>query len=92
MQQIVLPAVFPEIISSLRVIIGILWKVSLFGEYVMGSEGFGYRIALALFIFDIPEVFAWGFTAVALMLIMEYGFFRPLEKYVMAWKKQARRA
>jgi NitT/TauT family transport system permease protein len=92
MRQVVLPAVFPEVISALRVIMGILWKVSLFGEYVMGSEGFGYQISLALFIFDIPEVFAWGFTVVTLMIVMEYGFFRPLEKYLMAWKKQAERA
>jgi NitT/TauT family transport system permease protein len=89
MRQVVLPAVFPEILSSLRVIMGILWGVSLFGEYVMGSEGFGYQIAIALQLFEIPDVFAWGFTVVTLMIIMEYGFFRPLENRLMVWKKRA---
>jgi NitT/TauT family transport system permease protein len=63
--------------------------VTLFAEFIMGQQGFGYQISLALASFEVADIFAWGFTVVVLMVAMEYGLLRPLERALLGWKPRA---
>lgn len=92
MQRVILPAILPDVVTALRVCVGILWHVTLFAEFIMGQQGFGYQISLALASFEVADIFAWGFTVVVLMVLMEYGLLRPLERRLLAWKPRARPA
>jgi NitT/TauT family transport system permease protein len=89
MRRVVLPAILPDVVTALRVCVGILWHVTLFAEFIMGQQGFGYQISLALASFEVADIFAWGFTVVVLMIIMEYGLLRPLERALLGWKPRA---
>jgi NitT/TauT family transport system permease protein len=90
MHRIVIPWIIPDIISGLRVVMGLLWHGILFAEFMIGGgDCFGYQLYAALILFNIPRVFAWGVSVVSIMIIMEYGFFRPLENRLMVWKKRA---
>jgi ABC-type nitrate/sulfonate/bicarbonate transport system permease component len=89
MRRVILPAILPDIVTALRVCVGILWHVTLFAEFIMGQQGFGYQISLALSSFEVADIFAWGFTVVVLMVLMEYGLLRPLERRLLAWKPRA---
>jgi len=89
MRRVVLPAILPDVVTALRVCVGVLWHVTLFAEFIMGQQGFGYQISLALASFEVADIFAWGFTVVVLMVAMEYGFLRPLERRLLDWKPRA---
>jgi NitT/TauT family transport system permease protein len=89
MGRVVLPAILPDVVTALRVCVGILWHVTLFAEFIMGQQGFGYQIALALASFEVADIFAWGFVVVVLMVVMEHGVLRPLERALLAWKPRA---
>jgi NitT/TauT family transport system permease protein len=89
MRRVVLPAILPDVVTALRVCVGILWHVTLFAEFIMGQQGFGYQISLALASFEVADIFAWGFVVVVLMVAMEYGLLRPLERALLAWKPRA---
>ncbi len=89
MRRVVLPGVLPDVISAMRVTMGILWHVVLFAEFIMGQSGFGRQIANSLAMFEYPDIFAWGLSVVVIMVLLEYGFFRPIERKLMAWKKRA---
>jgi NitT/TauT family transport system permease protein len=88
MRRVILPAIVPDIVTALRVSVGILWHVTLFAEFIMGQQGFGYQISLALASFEVADIFAWGFVVVVLMVLMEYGLLRPLERALLGWKPQ----
>jgi hypothetical protein len=34
--------------------------------FIMGRQGFGHQISLALASFEVADIFAWGFTVVVL--------------------------
>jgi NitT/TauT family transport system permease protein len=89
MRRVIFPAILPDIVTALRVCVGILWHVTLFAEFIMGQQGFGYQISLALASFEVADIFAWGFTVVVLMVAMEYGLLRPLERALLGWKPRA---
>lgn len=88
MRYIVFPGIFSYIISGSRIVLGIAWHVALFAEYMMGKSGFGYRINIAIRMYDTPGVFAWGVLVVLLMILMEFGLVRPVEERLLSrWKR-----
>lgn len=88
LQKIVMPSVVPEIFAGSRLLIGALWRTTLFAEFIMGKEGLGARIQKSMYLMETPEVFAWGGVVVVLMIMSEYLVFRPLEVKTMKWKKK----
>jgi NitT/TauT family transport system permease protein len=79
MRTIIVPSVVPYFLAGARITLGVAWQVTLFGEYLMGVHGIGFQISGAIGLLQTQEVYAWGLTVVALTIIFEYGFFRPLE-------------
>jgi NitT/TauT family transport system permease protein len=88
LNKIVMPSVVPEIFAGSRLLIGALWRTTLFAEFIMGKEGLGARIQKSMYLMETPEVFAWGGVVVALMVVSEHLVFRPLEVKTMNWKKK----
>lgn len=89
MGRVVLPGVVPDIISAMRVTMGVLWHAVLVTEFIMGQSGIGRQISMSLALYDIPAIFAWGVVVVLCMVASEYMLFRPLEQRLMRWKKRA---
>ena len=89
MRRVIVPAIVPDIVTALRVCVGILWHVVLFAEFIVGQQGFGYQISLALSSFQVAEIFAWGLAVVIIMVAMEYGLLRPLERRLLASRPKA---
>ncbi len=89
MRRVVLPGVVPDIISALRVTMGVLWHAVLVSEFIMGQKGLGRQISMALTMYNIPAIFAWGVVVVLFMVLTEYVAFRPLETRLLRWKRRA---
>ncbi|MFQ5854869.1 MAG: ABC transporter permease [Anaerolineae bacterium] len=83
LREIVIPDVLPYFLSGSRVAVGIAWHVIVFAEYLMTNAGVGARIKGAVNSYDNVGVFAWGIVVVMMMLLIEYGIFKPVERSIL---------
>lgn len=88
MLKIYLPTVLPYFFSGARLAFGFGWRVSLVAETIGSSNGVGYRLRQAADLVQTDQVFAWTFTLIALMVLVEYGILKPLENYLFRWKRR----
>jgi ABC-type nitrate/sulfonate/bicarbonate transport system permease component len=90
LRHIVFPTLTPYLVSSSRTMLGMCWKISVLAELFAGGAG-GGGVGYSLFIgweFSRPhEVFAWTVWLVALMMISDSLFIKPLELFATRWKK-----
>lgn len=87
MRKIYLPTILPYFFSGARLAFGFGWRVSLVAETIGSSDGIGYRLRQAADLVQTDQVFAWTLTLVAMMLILEGGILKPLERHLFRWKK-----
>ncbi|GGC60461.1 ABC transporter permease [Marinobacter halophilus] len=75
--------VFPALITAL----GVAWKVTVMAELFASEEGVGAGMALARVNLDTAGAMAWIVVVVALLLVAEHGFLRPLQKKIEPWRQ-----
>ncbi|MHB8457109.1 MAG: ABC transporter permease, partial [Acidimicrobiales bacterium] len=90
MRTIVLPSVVPYSLAGGRITLGVAWQVTLFAEYLMGSNGVGFQVSSDVKLLDTASVFMWGLSIVLLTLLFEYGVFRPVEAYLTRYMRRGR--
>ena len=87
MRKIYLPTILPHFFAGARLAFGFGWRVSLVAETIGSSNGIGYRLRQAADLVQTDQVFAWTVTLVVLMLILEGGVLKPVERRLFRWKK-----
>jgi NitT/TauT family transport system permease protein len=87
MRKIFLPTILPHFFAGARLAFGFGWRVSLVAETIGSSNGIGYRLRQAADLVQTDQVFAWTVTLVVLMLALEAGVLKPLERHLFRWKK-----
>lgn len=80
--MIVLPALAPFAIATLRIMFGVSWKVTLTAELFGGNEGLGYLINLARQEFDTATIFAVILLIVAAVYGADRWLLGPLQRLV----------
>lgn len=83
--KLILPQCFPEIISVLKINVGMSWVGTIMGEYLVSKEGLGYLIVYGGYIFKLDLVMTSIFILCILAGIMYLGV-SLLEKH--AYKKR----
>ncbi len=86
LRKISLPSILPYFFSGARLAFGFGWRVSLVAETLGASDGIGYRLRQAADLVQSDQVFAWTVLLVALMLSLEAGVLKPLERRLFRWK------
>lgn len=84
--KVSLPSILPYFFSGARLAFGFGWRVSLVAETLGASDGIGYRLRQAADLVQSDQVFAWTVLLVALMLALEAGVLKPLERRLFRWK------
>lgn len=84
--RIHLPSILPYFFSGARLAFGFGWRVSLVAETLGASDGIGYRLRQAADLVQTDQVFAWTLLLVVLMLVLEGGILKPLERHLFRWK------
>ncbi|MFH0298971.1 ABC transporter permease [Bradyrhizobium sp. 31Argb] len=84
--KVYLPSILPHFFSGARLAFGFGWRVSLVAETLGSSDGIGYRLRQAADLVQSDKVFAWTLLLVALMLALEAGLLKPLERTLFRWK------
>ncbi|WP_454722208.1 MULTISPECIES: ABC transporter permease [Cupriavidus] len=85
--KVYLPTVLPHFFAGARLAFGFGWRVSLVAETIGSTSGIGYRLRQAADLVLTDQVFAWTLTLVAMMLVIELGLLKPLERHLFRWKK-----
>lgn len=85
-----LPDVTPGLFSASRFGLAISWKIVTLAEMFAASNGVGYRLFKAYQRFRFEEAWSWAAVFVIVILLIEYGVFRPLERRVFAYRSEAR--
>jgi NitT/TauT family transport system permease protein len=88
--SVYLPSVVPYFLAAARITLGVCWQVTLFAEYLLGTPGVGFQLSTDIKLLDTAGVFAWGLSIVALTLAVEYGIFRPVERFLLRSQRRER--
>ncbi|MCK9247568.1 MAG: ABC transporter permease [Solirubrobacteraceae bacterium] len=84
-----LPALVPFLLSGARLGLSLSWKVIVLVEMFGASEGVGYELNTAFSDQDVAAVLAWTIVFGVVMVLIEYGILRTVERRVTRWRKAA---
>ncbi len=84
--NVVIPSIFPYILTGSRVAMSLAWKVSVIAEVLGAQSGIGYAISFAWERLRTDEIFAWAIVIVAVLQAFDQLVFRPLERRVRRYQ------
>ena len=85
-KRIILPQLFPYIISSARSGLALIWKIVLVVELLGRSNGVGFKINEFFSMFDITSILAYTFVFVLFIMFIEWFVIKPIEKKLTSWR------
>lgn len=83
--DIVLPSALPEILTGIRIALGVGWSTLVAAELIASTKGIGYMIMSASHFLATDAVFV-GIAVIALCAFAFTLFMRFLEKWLVPWK------
>jgi NitT/TauT family transport system permease protein len=84
--QIVFPQIAPYLVASSRFGLGIIWKITVVAELIGRDSGIGFQLHYWFQLFNMPQVFAWTLFFTLIMLVIELGMFKPVERRLFRWR------
>jgi ABC-type nitrate/sulfonate/bicarbonate transport system permease component len=92
LSRVVLRSIMPEWFSSARAGFAICWKLVTLAEFIAAENGLGFMIQYEMSRFSLEGVISWTLLFTIIILFVEYGIFRQLEKRVFAWREDVKGA
>ena len=86
MKEVILPGSLPQILSGLKVILGLAWTCVISAELVAAREGLGFLIMNGKEFFQ-TEVVVLGMVLISVTVLITDLCFRALENRVLRWQK-----
>lgn len=86
LKRIILPQLFPYIISAARSGLALIWKIVLVVELLGRSNGVGFKINEFFSMFDTTSILAYTLTFVVFVMAIEWFGIKPLEKKLTEWR------
>lgn len=80
------PQLMPFVLAAARTGLSLIWKIVLVFEVLGSDGGVGFRINIFFQFFDMEGILAYTVVFIAIVLIIEYGLMRPLERKVSGWR------
>jgi ABC-type nitrate/sulfonate/bicarbonate transport system permease component len=88
-RRIIVQSVLPQWFGGARYSFSLTWKITTLAELVAAESGIGFMIGFAMDRLSLTDVFAWTIMFTILMLILEYGVLRQIERRVFEWRQDA---
>lgn len=86
LRHVILPQLVGPALSGARSGMGITWKYVLVVEMIGMTSGVGYQVNRAFQLMALDEVVAWTICFMLVIMLVEYGVLRTLERYAFAWR------
>ncbi len=84
--KVVLPQLYPYLLSSARSGLSLIWKIVLVVELLGRSNGVGFKLYGFFQFFDISGILAYTLAFVLLIIFVEFILVKPFEKKISIWK------
>jgi NitT/TauT family transport system permease protein len=88
LRKVLLPQTLPFVFSAARNGLSLTWRIMIFVELLGQSSGVGYRIQYFYNVADMTNVIATALPFLVIMLVLELGVLRPLERWVFRWRRE----
>lgn len=89
LRRMLLPNTAPALLAAVRIGLATSWKIVTIAEMFASSRGVGYKIITAYEAVQFDEAWAWAVLFMIIILIVEYGAFKPLERRVFEYRQDA---
>ncbi|CDP51129.1 ABC transporter permease [Paradevosia shaoguanensis] len=86
LRLIFIPQLMPFVLAAARTGLSLVWKIVLVFEVLGSDGGVGYRVSVFFQFFDITGILAYTVAFILVVLALEYGVMRPLERSVLKWR------
>jgi NitT/TauT family transport system permease protein len=86
LRLIAVPQLMPFVVAAARTGLSLIWKIVLVFELLGSDGGVGFRIAVFFQFFDMEGILAYTVAFILVVLVLEYGIMRPLERKVSGWR------
>ena len=86
LRYIFVPQLMPFALAAARTGLSLIWKIVLVFEVLGSDGGVGFRINIFFQFFDMDGILAYTTVFIIVVLIIEYGLLRPLERQVLKWR------
>ncbi len=80
------PQLLPFVLAAARTGLSLIWKIVLVFEVLGSDGGVGYRVSVFFQFFDLAGILAYTSVFIIVVLALEYGGLRPLERRVLRWR------
>jgi NitT/TauT family transport system permease protein len=84
--RVLLPQVLPYIMASVRMGLGIVWKIAVLVELIGRPNGVGFKLFYWYQLADMGQVLAWTLLFTLVMLAIELGVLKAVERRLFAWR------
>jgi NitT/TauT family transport system permease protein len=85
--RVVLPQLAPSIMAACRSGLALTWKIVLVVELLGRPNGVGFEMRRFFNFFDIAGILAYTLVFVAIILLIEVVFLKPLDRRVSRWRR-----
>lgn len=87
LRHVVLPQLFPFLVTAARTGLALVWKIVLVVELLGRGNGVGFQLYLSFQLFDITTILAYTIAFIAVIQAIELGLLQPLERRAARWRR-----
>lgn len=87
--RVIIQSVLPQWFGGVRYSFAICWKITTLAELIAAESGIGYMIQFHLNRLSLTGVLTWTVMFTVIMLVLEYGLLRQIERRVFVWRQEA---
>lgn len=88
-RHIILPSLLPHLLAAARFGLALSWKIVVIVELLGLTSGIGYMINNEFQLYSIVGVMAWTLNFTIVMMCIEFGLIKTLERRVTKWRSDS---
>lgn len=85
--RVIVPQLLPYIFAAARYGLALSWQMVIFAEIIGRPNGMGVQIYYNYQTSNIPGIWAFGFTFIAVALFFEFGVLANIQRYLFRWRQ-----
>lgn len=86
LRRVFMPQLYPYLMGAARSGLALIWKIVLVVELLGRSNGVGFQLHLFYQFFDITSILAYTLAFAGVVMAIEAGVMRPLERRLTRWR------
>ena len=87
-RHVALPEMAPYLFAAFRNVHALAWKIVVIAEVFSQQTGVGYQYKDAYSFFELQRLVVWGALFISMVVTVEYGILRPLERMAFRWRRR----